>query len=95
MAKGGSSRRIRLAPIICAGIILVMNVAFYSKAAPVLRLVELTVCREHFSVHDPSVIGPDGYIDEETCKVDSIQRKVAWLFTLDELLHFCCGEIRI
>ncbi|KAL4789304.1 hypothetical protein BDV19DRAFT_395186 [Aspergillus venezuelensis] len=68
-----------------------MNLAFYSKAAPTLRLVELTTCREYYRGDDPSVIGGDGFIDEKLCKLDTIQQKVAWLFAADELLHFCCG----
>lgn len=95
MADDSPSRRVRLAPTICAGIILVMNVAFYSRAAPVLRLVESSVCREYFSIHDPSVIGSNGNVPEQMCKVDYIQKKVAWLFALDELLHFYCGEFGI
>ena len=87
-----SQWRVRLAPAICAASLLVMNLAFYSKAAPVLRLVELSVCREYFWKHDPSVIDPNGFVDERLCKVDAIQNKVAWLFAADELLHFCCGQ---
>ncbi|KAL2869468.1 major facilitator superfamily domain-containing protein [Aspergillus lucknowensis] len=82
--------RAHLVPLICAACLTVMNLAFYSKAAPTLRLVELTTCREYYQEHDPSVINGDGYIDEQLCKIDAVQRKVAWLFAADELLHFCC-----
>ena len=85
------SLRKKFAPHICTAIILALNLAFYSKAAPTLRLVELTVCREYYSVHNPNAIESNGYVSEAFCKDDEIQRKVAWLFTLDELLHFCCG----
>ena len=84
--------RTSLAPALCTGILLAVNLAFFTKAAPTLRLVELSVCREHYLKHDAGVIDSRGYVPEELCKLDSVQRKVAWLFTLDELLHFCCGK---
>lgn len=84
--------RAKLAPQICVLIMLVLNLAFYAKAAPTLRLVELTVCREYYQEHDDSKIGPGGSVDENDCKVGVIQ-KVVWLFMADELLHFCCGQL--
>jgi hypothetical protein len=83
--------RERIAPHLCAAIILFNNISFYSQSAPWLRLVELSSCREYYAVHDPSTIGPGGYIEEELCKLDPIQKKMAWLFMLDQLLHFVCG----
>lgn len=77
---------------LCAAIVLVLNLAFYAKAGPTLRLVELAVCREYYAEHDPGKIRPDGGVDESECKLDGIQSKVAWLFMADELLHFVCGE---
>lgn len=84
--------RAKLAPHICVLIVLVINLAFYSKAAPTLRLIELTVCREHYQQHDPSKVGPGGFVSEGDCKLSVVQKKVAWLSTADELLHFCCGK---
>lgn len=84
--------RAKLASHICVLIVLALNLAFYAKAAPTLRLVELTVCREYYQEHDVSKIGPGGFVDERECKVSAIQKKVAWLFMADELLHFCCGK---
>ncbi|CAO2655437.1 Nn.00g105010.m01.CDS01 [Neocucurbitaria sp. VM-36] len=90
--KNATAKEVRatLAPHICVLIVLALNIAFYAKTAPTLRLVELTVCREYYREHDISKIGPDGFIDEKLCKVSTIQHKVAWLFMADELLHFCC-----
>ena len=84
--------RSRLAVYTCAAIILVLNLAFYSKGAPTLRLVELTICREYYQVHDPSVIDSKGFVEERLCKASPIQKELAWLFALDEILHFCCGK---
>lgn len=81
------------APHVCALIILFQNISFYSQTAPWLRLVEASTCREYYAIHDPSVIGPGGFIEEKMCKLDPIQRKMAWLFMCDQLLHFTCGKL--
>ncbi len=91
-STSSGSIRSQFAVYTCAAIILVLNVAFYSKGAPTLRLVELAICREYYKIHDPSVIGPDGFIPERLCKVSAIQKELAWLFALNEILHFCCGK---
>lgn len=90
-----NAARRRLAPRLCAAILLVLNLAFYSRSAPVLRLVESAVCREYYVRHDPGFGDAGGYIEEKFCKVDEVQKKVAWLFALDQLLHFCCGKLSI
>jgi hypothetical protein len=84
--------RAKFAPHLCAAIILVHNLSFYTKSAPMLRLIELSTCREYYAIHDPSIIGPGGFIEERLCKLDPIQWKVAWLHTLSQLLHLCCGK---
>ncbi|PSN59644.1 MFS general substrate transporter [Corynespora cassiicola Philippines] len=85
--------RAKLAPHICVLIVLALNLAFYAKAAPTLRLVELTVCREYWEKNDATKVGLGGRVDEAECKVAAIQKKVAYLFMADELLHFCCDFI--
>lgn len=87
-----NAARRRLAPRLCAGILLALNLAFYSRSAPVLRLVESAVCREYYINRNPGFDDSGGYVEEKSCKVDEIQKKVAWLFAIDQLLHFCCGR---
>ena len=84
--RQSKSVRSKFAVYTCAVIILVLNIAFYSKGAPTPRLVELTICREYFESHDPSVIGPYGFIPERLCKASAIQKKLAWLFALNLIL---------
>src|SRR6186713_115789 len=79
------SLRVKFAPHLCAMIVLALNLAFYAKAAPTLRLVENAVCREHYQEHDPSKIGPGGFVDEAESKLSVIQKKVAWLFMATQL----------
>ena len=93
MVRPLSFDRSKASPVLCIAILIALNLAFYSKAAPTLRLVELAVCREHYLAIDAAVVGIDGHVPENLCKLEPIQRKVAWLFTLDELLHFCCDFV--
>jgi len=90
--KPSGALQVRFAPHTCAAIILVLNLAFYAMAAPIVRIFELSVCREYYFVHNPSMVGGDGFVEEKFCKVDEIQ-KVAWLLTINGMLGFCCGKI--
>ncbi|KAF8543043.1 major facilitator superfamily domain-containing protein [Trichophaea hybrida] len=45
--------------------------------SPRIRLIEASICRSHYLAHDPSVINPDGSIDESLCKLDAIQARLA------------------
>lgn len=87
----GMASRSQLAPYLCAAIVLVLNLAFYSMMTPLTRAIELAVCYEHYLVHDPNVIELGGYVDEKLCKVVSIQERLAWILALNGILHFCCG----
>ena len=77
----------------CAAIILVLNLSFYSMAAPGVRIIELAVCREYYIGRDPTVITHDGLIPERLCKVNEIQGKVAWLLMGNQLLGFLGGAL--
>ncbi|KAI1077288.1 hypothetical protein F5B20DRAFT_593088 [Whalleya microplaca] len=55
------------------------NLALRLLNLPLNRVIELRYCNAHFLEHDPSVINPDGQIDEQLCKIDPIQQKLAWL----------------
>jgi hypothetical protein len=58
-----------------------------------MLIFELSVCREYYFVHDPSVVDSHEFVEERFCKVDETQKKVAWLLTINGLLGFCCGKI--
>ena len=76
---------------VCVATVLVLNLSFYSMGAPSVRIMELAVCREYYSAHDPKVIQNNGDIDEHLCKLDSIQKKTAWLLMGNQLLGFLGG----
>lgn len=55
------------------GLLLLVNLSASLYQLPLNRVVERRLCQEYYSQHDPSVIGPDGNIDEKLCKADPIQ----------------------
>ncbi|KAG6360864.1 hypothetical protein INS49_011931 [Diaporthe citri] len=55
------------------GLLLLVNLSASLYQLPLNRVVEKRLCQEYYSQHDPSVIGPDGNIDEKLCKADPIQ----------------------
>ena len=54
-----------------------VDISFMIGAAPMTRLIELGICREHYSVADPSVIEPGGNVPELLCKIGEIQSRLA------------------
>src|ERR1700759_2639664 len=76
---------------------LIMIVAFQHYAArimslPLNRVIESRYCLDYYGGHDPSVILPGGDVPEELCKVDEVQKKLAWLHGSIETLHVFCGK---
>lgn len=61
---------------------------------PELRLLEMSVCRDYYRLHDPSVIGdpPLSYVDEELCKIDEIQVELAYIRAAKSLLTTLPGK---
>ncbi|KAI3401099.1 hypothetical protein diail_244 [Diaporthe ilicicola] len=54
-------------------LLLLVNLAASLYQLPLNRVVERRLCEEFYTHHDPSVIGPDGNIDEKFCKADPVQ----------------------
>jgi hypothetical protein len=44
-----------------------------------IRMLELGLCREYYSVTDPSAIGADDSIPEHLCKIQKVQSELAKL----------------
>lgn len=58
---------------------------------PLNRVVELRLCEEHYAQYDPSAIQRDGSIPEKLCKIDEVQRRLAWLQGIMETTLVVCG----
>jgi hypothetical protein len=46
---------------------------------PLNRVIERRLCREYYAEHGPAVMNPGGDVDEQLCKVDVVQRELAWI----------------
>jgi len=64
------------------------------QGAPITRLIELAVCRQYLSVHNPDLVDKDGYVDEVHCKVDDIQVEMALILGVVGLLGAFVGTYR-
>ncbi|KAI0599625.1 major facilitator superfamily domain-containing protein [Biscogniauxia sp. FL1348] len=72
-----ASHRLVIAPVLA--LLLLVNLATGSLfQLPLNRLVEQSLCREYYGTRDPS-IDPSKGISEELCKVDEVQKGLAWI----------------
>lgn len=60
-------------------LMLLVNLAGSFYQLPLNRVIERRLCREYYAQYDPGSIGPDGAVDEQLCKIDSVQRSLAWM----------------
>ena len=80
-AQDARSRRHQHVPILCAALSVAAEFGGWLTIVPEVRLLEMTICRDYYRIHDPSAIGPspNEYIKEELCKLDEIQQSLAYL----------------
>ncbi|KAK7956575.1 MFS general substrate transporter [Apiospora aurea] len=60
-------------------LLLLVNFAQSLSSLPLNRVIERRLCREYYTEHDKSRIGHDGAVPEELCKVNEVQRGLAWI----------------
>ncbi|OIW26893.1 hypothetical protein CONLIGDRAFT_581732 [Coniochaeta ligniaria NRRL 30616] len=46
---------------------------------PLNRVIERRLCREYYAAEDPTVFDLLGEVGEELCKIDPVQRELAWI----------------
>lgn len=61
----------------CLLFVLLIDIPSFMSETPKLRLLELSLCREYYSTQDPSVIGDDGSVPEDLCKLPQIHSSLA------------------
>jgi hypothetical protein len=64
---------------ICGLFVFIIDIPEFMRVAPFLRMFELGVCRDYYKVVDPSVIAPNGDVEEALCKLGEIQSRFATL----------------
>jgi hypothetical protein len=76
-------------PLIALLILVHLSAVLYTL--PVNRVIELRLCQEHYELRDPSVVPAHGAIPEKLCKIDEVQRRLAWLQGIMETTLVVCG----
>ena len=61
----------------CGALLAVISLSQTLCKTPLLRIIELNICRSYYQSHNPSVIRSDGFVDEEWCKIFPVQQKLA------------------
>ena len=94
-ARFSKDKRLRFwkTAVPCALLNLVADLGGSMTNAPEVRLLEMSVCREYYRRRDPTVIGspPFAFVDEELCKLDDIQARLAQLCSLRAMLSVIPG----
>ncbi|KAI0880476.1 major facilitator superfamily transporter [Annulohypoxylon maeteangense] len=76
--------KLAIAPLL--GLILLVNLSASLYQLPLNRIIERRLCRDYYKIHDPSVIDNDGDINETLCKIDDVQKSLAWVVGIMETL---------
>ncbi|KAK7422561.1 hypothetical protein QQX98_001584 [Neonectria punicea] len=66
-----------IAPVL--GLLLLVNLSMSLYQLPLNRVIERRLCREYYASSDPTVVNPDGSVDEELCKIDAVQTSLGWI----------------
>ncbi|KAH6652010.1 major facilitator superfamily transporter [Truncatella angustata] len=72
-------RRSRAAISALLGLLLLVNLATSLYQLPLNRVVESRLCRDYYREKEPSRFGPDDSISEDLCKLDDVQKSLAWI----------------
>jgi hypothetical protein len=82
-----SPRTHRIWPLLAMLVLVHLSTVLYTL--PLNRVIELRLCQEHYELHNPT--STDGTIPEKLCKVDEVQRRLAWLQGIMETTLVICG----
>ncbi len=83
----GNRRSIR--PLVVLLVLVHLSAVLYTL--PLNRVIELRLCQDHYEHRDPSLIPKHGLIPEKLCKIDEVQRQLAWLQGIMETTLVVCG----
>ena len=72
-------------------LLILVHLASVLYTLPLNRVIESRLCSEHYAQHAPSSLQPDGSVPEKLCKIDEIQRQLAWLQGIMETTLVVCG----
>ncbi|KAH7406027.1 major facilitator superfamily domain-containing protein [Phaeosphaeria sp. MPI-PUGE-AT-0046c] len=78
----------RIGPLLLLLILVHLSTVLYTL--PLNRVIELRLCEDYYALHDPTSIPSDSIIPEKLCKIDEVQRKLAWLQGIMETTLVVC-----
>jgi hypothetical protein len=64
-------------------LLLLVNLSTVLYTLPLNRVIELRLCQEHYGLDRP--------VSEKMCKIDEVQRRLAWLQGIMETTIVVCG----
>ncbi|KIX10553.1 uncharacterized protein Z518_01636 [Rhinocladiella mackenziei CBS 650.93] len=85
--------RLKRVPWICGAILFFANLGLRLMNVPFNRLLESTICRDHWKQYDPSLLGPDQNVDEHLCKGKAVQTRLAFYVGLISTIELVCELI--
>lgn len=65
--------------MLCIGVAVTVDIGDYLFLAPKVRLFESVICTHFYQRENPSLVGSDGSVPENFCKVDAVQDEVAMI----------------
>ncbi|KAF2132125.1 hypothetical protein P153DRAFT_373932 [Dothidotthia symphoricarpi CBS 119687] len=78
-------------PLISILVLIHLSTALYTL--PLNRVIERRLCQEHYARLDPHSFPPGGIIPEKVCKIDAVQRQLAWLQGIMETTLVICDFV--
>ncbi|KAF1913819.1 major facilitator superfamily domain-containing protein [Ampelomyces quisqualis] len=78
----------RIWPLLLLLVLVHLSAVLYSL--PLNRVIELRLCQEYYELQSPASILPDDSIPEKLCKIDEVQKKLAWLQGIMETTLVVC-----
>jgi len=82
-------KRHRIWPLI--GLLILVHLSTVLYTLPLNRVIESRLCLEHYKLHEPTSISPDSSVPEKLCKINEVQRQLAWLQGIMETTLVVCG----
>lgn len=73
-------------------LLVLVHLANVLYTLPINRVIEMRLCREHYAADPTTPIKPRESIPEKMCKIDDIQRNLAWLQGVMETTLVVCGR---
>ncbi len=78
----------------CIIIELLIDLGAQLIQLPLLRVCELGFCQRYYAIRDPSLIDASGNVDEQLCKIGSVQDEVAFMMGVLGMVQSTCGTER-